>query len=416
MARILLMGDVAPTGTAAKPRVEFGTGGAVMIVANLETPLTSAAEPRPKSGPALRAEQDALDAFADERFVFCIANNHMMDYAEEGLADTIAACRSRSASVVGGGTSSKAAFEPIQVEADGIRIAVLARAERQFGVASNTRCGVAPVDPVGTCAAIRKLSGDVDHVIVSVHGGPELSPWPTPQWQDMLRGFVDAGATIVHGHHAHVPQGYEEYKGGLILYGLGNFVADPERWRDRPNAMWSVVIDAVLSADRIEKWAVRTSVMDERDSNELRVRESDAGENDAHRAYLVSANTPLNDRLLLEALWQETAVRLYRKWFAEYLGFERVVRPARVSRQIRCLAGTLLARLRGKQLGFRDTPSREEMLLWYHLFACETHRDTVGTALGVLSGELEDLRSGETQQLADELLPWSRGINDAVRK
>jgi hypothetical protein len=55
-------------------------------------------------------------------------------------------------------------------------------------------------------------------------------------------------------------------------------------------------------------------------------------------------------------------------------------------------------------------PSRQDLLLLYHLFACESHKDAISTALGVMSGELEDYRTNETTHLVDEMMPWSKEI------
>jgi hypothetical protein len=45
-------------------------------------------------------------------------------------------------------------------------------------------------------------------------------------------------------------------------------------------------------------------------------------------------------------------------------------------------------------------------MLWYHMFDFESNRLMMATALGVLSGEINDLRTAETRALADEMLPW----------
>jgi hypothetical protein len=44
-------------------------------------------------------------------------------------------------------------------------------------------------------------------------------------------------------------------------------------------------------------------------------------------------------------------------------------------------------------------------LLWYHLFACDSHNDAIATALGVLGGSLDDLRTPETVRMVDEMMP-----------
>ncbi|MGE0057200.1 MAG: CapA family protein, partial [Dehalococcoidia bacterium] len=65
-----------------------------------------------------------------------------------------------------------------------------------------------------------------DIVIVSVHAGVEYQDAPTAEQRRLDRAAIDAGASILLGHHAHVFQGWEVYGDGVIVYGLGNFVFD----------------------------------------------------------------------------------------------------------------------------------------------------------------------------------------------
>jgi hypothetical protein len=44
------------------------------------------------------------------------------------------------------------------------------------------------------------------------------------------------------------------------------------------------------------------------------------------------------------------------------------------------------------------------------MISCQSHRESISTALGLLSGEIEDLRTKETHLLADEMMPWSIGV------
>ena len=146
-----------------------------------------------------------------------------------------------------------------------------------------------------------------------------MLPWPSPKRQDTWRALVDAGADIVHGHHAHVPQGWEEYNGGWIFYGLGNFCVDPAKWSSHPHGLWSVVPEISLISAKIQV-DFKTTVIEE--SGEIiLVRESTEVEKSAHLSYLEGCNTPLSDRLLLEGLWQEASVRMYFHYYADWLGF-----------------------------------------------------------------------------------------------
>ena len=242
--------------------------------------------------------------------------------------------------------------------------------------------------------------------MVTVHGGAELCAWPSPAWQDLLRSFIDAGASIVHGHHSHVPQGYEAYGRGLIFYGLGNFLVDPARWCGREHALWSLVARVELTADGITGWGVEPCMIEA--GPPLRVRVAPAGEREACDAYLAKANRPLDDAAMLAGLWQEAAVRTFRKWHGRWLGFVGWSDAPRPGRQARALGVSLCRALQRQAHGYERTPGRDDLLTWYHLFACESHCNTIRTALGVLGGELPDLRTGELSRWVDDMMPWSR--------
>ena len=71
---------------------------------------------------------------------------------------------------------------------------------------------------------VRKYARTADHLLVSLHWGIEYYTRPTPEQVQIGRALVDAGASLVVGHHPHIPQGMEVYRGGLICYSLGNFL------------------------------------------------------------------------------------------------------------------------------------------------------------------------------------------------
>jgi poly-gamma-glutamate synthesis protein (capsule biosynthesis protein) len=75
-------------------------------------------------------------------------------------------------------------------------------------------------------AEIEKAKKQADFVIVSFHWGEEYNNFPNKRQKDIAHSCVDSGADLVIGHHPHVMQGVEKYKGKIILYSLGNFVFD----------------------------------------------------------------------------------------------------------------------------------------------------------------------------------------------
>lgn len=405
--RLALAGDICPTG-GKRYHICAATLGDDVWLANLECPMTTHGGQRPKAGPNLRAHPQNLEIDCSEGTAVCsLANNHMMDYGEQGLVDTLNKCKKLGIETAGAGMTSRRAGSPVFVLDGGVSLGILACCETQFGIASPSRPGVSPVSPA-LYRQIGDLREEVDIVAVSVHGGAEMSPWPTPHWQDLLRSFVDEGASVVHGHHSHVPQSYEEYKDGLILYGLGNFLVEPARWTKKPNTLWSVVCDVSLSQKGVEGYAVRTVRVIEGEYVEaLASGDQQASE---HQRYLSRANTVLADRELLTGVWQESAVRMYYSWYARWLGFASDVASPRGKERANSVLDqlkTLLCRYDARNA--HGAASQDKLLLWYHLFACESHRDSIATALGVLGGELDDMRTEAAKRLVDEMMPWSRG-------
>lgn len=377
MAEMTLIGDVVTPSDGVV--LNFNFSGRVL--GNLETPVCSEKKTRrPKAGPHLVSY--AIPSIFQGGIV-SLANNHAMDYGEEGLQDTMLACQSLNIATVGAGQTLEVARRPLIFKIGDVRIGVLARCEAQFGAATLWRPGVAVLD-TKIYADIGHLKRDVDIVIISIHGAAEMSPWPSPQWQSLLRSFIDAGATVVHGHHAHVPQGYEEYHNGLIFYGLGNFIVNPKDWGNIPNALWSVMSNIVFSQKGIEEHHVKAVTI--KNGEKVEIDEGTEDESIDHKRYLEKACLCLSNERLLLGLWQEVSMKLYCKWYAHWLGFKTKTIMYRFIR--------------------RAIDPRYDNLRLYHLFACDSHRDAIATALGLLSGESDDLRTGETEALVNEMAPW----------
>lgn len=100
--------------------------------------------------------------------------------------------------------------------------------ELQELVARHGHGGAAFWQLPGSARRIRELAGQVELVVVQLHGGHEYHQAPAQQMRAAARAAIDAGAGIVIGHHPHVLQGLEWYRGRLIAYSLGNLVFDQE--------------------------------------------------------------------------------------------------------------------------------------------------------------------------------------------
>ncbi len=245
MVEILVAGDWCPAGRVAEligkracdavfDAVKPLVGAVDFGVVNLECPVVEhAARPIPKCGPNLKTTREAVEMTARAGFrAVTLANNHILDYGEAGLADTLAALEYYGVEHVGAGCHLAEAQRTLYKDIKGTRVAWINCCEHEFSIAGEQSAGANPLDPVRQYYAIREARAKADFVIVIVHGGHEHYPLPSPRMQDLYRYFVDLGADAVINHHQHCFSGYEIYRGKPIFYGLGNFCFDSPTQRD----------------------------------------------------------------------------------------------------------------------------------------------------------------------------------------
>lgn len=236
---LVAVGDIAQPARQW-PEVTEALGGAVfdptrellasgdLIFMNLESPLTNR-PPVPDKRFAYTTPPERLEWYLDAGFnMISLANNHIADAGEAGIQDTIEAiedrARARGKTVhhAGAGRSGNARYEPVLLEPEGrdLRIAYFATGF------SDSPSVVHWSRDEGLFRAIRSSadSGEFDLIVVSAHAGIEYQHVPADSVQAAYRGYVDAGADLVLGHHPHVIQPVEHYGDGLIFYSLGNFV------------------------------------------------------------------------------------------------------------------------------------------------------------------------------------------------
>jgi poly-gamma-glutamate synthesis protein (capsule biosynthesis protein) len=161
--------------------------------------------------------------------VVSVANNHMWDYGEGAFLETLRHLERAGVAYAGGGRTRRRAYTPVLIERDGFRVAVLAVTDiwNQGTLWEHpARERVAAADVEGLAATVRaaRVKLHADAVVVSQHGGVEYLDWPPPHTRAFARASIDAGADAFLGHHPHVIQGVEVWRGRPIFYSLGNFV------------------------------------------------------------------------------------------------------------------------------------------------------------------------------------------------
>ncbi|HEX9526983.1 MAG TPA: CapA family protein [Streptosporangiaceae bacterium] len=231
-------GDVHFTGRTAAlltdPATAFGPVAAVLrsadfTMANLETAVTGHGTPQPKTY-HFRTNPAAFTALRDAGVnLVTMANNHVLDYGQTGLADTLAAARAARFPVVGIGRDADAAWAPYVITVKGVRIAIIGVSQvaelASSWVATSTRAGEAnTVDLARTLTAVRAAKKLASIVIVFMHWGTEGEACPDPNQLSLAPRLAAAGASIIIGSHAHMLQGSGWLGHTFVAYGMANFV------------------------------------------------------------------------------------------------------------------------------------------------------------------------------------------------
>ena len=189
-----------------------------MTIVNLEGPLTNSDQMRENQTYCIKGDPEYahLLTLGDIEAV-SFANNHRLDYGEQGSRDTIQALEQEG--IVYAYDKNVGIYEvPDSAEAHG--------GER------NLKIGIISVNEVEWGSQVEKLiqnnietlrEQNVDLILVCCHWGIEKDTVPENYQQVLGRKCIDWGADLVIGHHPHVLQGIEEYKGRYIIYSLANF-------------------------------------------------------------------------------------------------------------------------------------------------------------------------------------------------
>lgn len=236
---ILIAGDFCPQNRVSQ-QIEKGdyesvlgkarevTAKADYSIVNFECTVTKGGEePIVKQGPNLQCSSKGIEAIKWAGFdCMTLANNHFRDYGDEGVKNTIVACRSTGIDNVGGGNNLQEASAILYKQIGEHTLAIINCCEHEFSIATETHGGANPLNPVQQYYAIKEAKEKTDYVLVIVHGGHEHWQLPSPHMQETYRFFVDAGADAVVNHHQHCYSGFEVYNGKPIFYGLGNFCFD----------------------------------------------------------------------------------------------------------------------------------------------------------------------------------------------
>ncbi len=199
--------------------------------------------------------------------IVSLANNHILDFGQNGIDYTTKILAEKKIQHVGLGRSTGTARSPVIIEKKGFKIGFLAYADDEGQKAKHGKLGYAEAILKDIIEDIDNVKELADIVVVSLHMGIEFASCPSPYQITISRQAVEAGAHLVIGHHPHVIQGYEIYKGGLIAYSLGKFVfkiynnAYQEKWL--PFTSWSMILQVTFSKKGYSRYKICPVIIQE---------------------------------------------------------------------------------------------------------------------------------------------------------
>ncbi len=212
-----------------------------VVMVNCETAITRAEKREPKQF-NFKMDPDLVPVFPKSGIsLVTLANNHVYDYGAEGLRDTLAYLDRAGVEHVGAGMTLAEARLPVVRDIKGKRFAFLGYGN--YAAATETVPGTAYRYPEHVAEDIRLVkSNGADIVIVNFHWGLERAPEPTERDRALAHLAIDSGADIIVGHHPHVLQPTETYRGKVIAYSLGNFVFGGNRRAGKDSALLEILV------------------------------------------------------------------------------------------------------------------------------------------------------------------------------
>jgi len=245
---ILIAGDLVPINSNESIFIdgdlknhfsdfEATFNSADLFIANLECPLTVNDKQINKSGSAIKADPKTIAGITNLNIKLAsLANNHIGDYGEIGVRDTLKTLKDHKIDKIGAGTSFSDAKEYYIYEKEGDKVGVLSFADYEFGMVTSDKAGAYPFSFINAYNDLIALKSKVDYIITLLHDGKEYYQYPSPDLQQVCRHLVNIGSDIVVCQHSHVIGTVEKYKSGTIVYGQGNFLFD---FRNNRTEEWS---------------------------------------------------------------------------------------------------------------------------------------------------------------------------------
>jgi len=334
--------------------------GSDLSIINLECPLISRPSPIRKIGPVLGVPEDCVNGLTAAGIgLIGLANNHILDHGEAGLKNTLGVCRGNSIPTVGAGENLAEAGQVITRDLKELKVAVIALAEHEFSIATETSGGANPIDLIRFARAMRELRQKSDFTIVLLHGGVEGYPFPSPRLREICRFMAEEGAGAVICQHTHCPGCYETYRDSHLVYGQGNLLFDlpgrPPSWHE------GFLVKLEVKKNQPARMEIIPYFQSKGEPGTRRMKEE---EEQDFRSRLEERSRQLGENGFVKQQWLDYCRKTGKQYLNGAMGY-----------------GPLLGRLNNKLHFPSFLRPRESYLRQLNHIRCESHREALLTIL-----------------------------------
>lgn len=353
-------------------------------VLNLEAPIikNNKTEIYKKAGVNIFQKENSVDILKKLNIEYLSgANNHIFDYGSIGIKSTIDILKNKNINFGGFGFDLNQAKKEMNLE--GSNISLICVGEEEFGVADEDVLGIFSMYSTDIIKKIKELKSLGRYVIVYSHGGGELIPLPSKYIISRYKKFIDSGADLVVGHHPHVPQGIEKYKGKYIFYSLGNFI------HSQFKKSWGIVVKIEIEKSVLLNYDILFLKLD---NNNLSILEN----SEKYNNYINLVSSILNDREEFNGVYQEQACYMFDSY---YKGYFTNLFKGKIIFFIKRLVKIFILK---KESPFLSKNSNDFLLL-YHLIRNKSHINFIKTAIGLKTREIKDFRTSKTKDIFNYL-------------
>ena len=229
MANLLQRGKTIENGVSQALLTRLQ--GVDILVANNEFPFTDRGTPTEEKTYTFRADTGTVAYLHDMGVdVAVLANNHIYDFGEVGLTDTLETLSEAGIPTVGAGRNLEEASAPLYFIVNDMKIAVIAATQIERldnpdtkGATDNSPGVFRCWNPEKLYEVVKMAKENSDFVIVYIHWGTENQAEPDWAQLDQAPKLEEAGADLIIGDHSHCLQGIAYFNDTPVIYSLGNF-------------------------------------------------------------------------------------------------------------------------------------------------------------------------------------------------